>query len=185
MIRLAKEDQAKHGNGVLGRLQFGVGAEFVSRPPEALFQFGGVGWHVARTKKSACLTGSVHGQWCRGQRGLAIISRSVRGNLKLLFSRAERRVYCFLEWVYSSRNRGYPHRQHKPDADLGFGDRHPVSETSGLSTQTTEKHAVSGLMGNLPTNSKSLTQPLIAGSALFPSSRLRNRNRIVETILGL
>ncbi len=47
-ISKAKEDQPEHGNGVLGRLQFGVGPEFVSGSPEALFQFGVVGWHVAR-----------------------------------------------------------------------------------------------------------------------------------------
>lgn len=41
----AEEDEAKDGDGVLVRLEVGVGAELVGGVPEALFEFGDIGGH--------------------------------------------------------------------------------------------------------------------------------------------
>ena len=45
VIGVAQEDQAENRDGVLGRLQFGVRPEFIGGSPQALFEFGSVGWH--------------------------------------------------------------------------------------------------------------------------------------------
>ena len=45
VVGVAQKDEAEDGDGVLGRLQLGIGAELVGGSPEAFFEFGGVGGH--------------------------------------------------------------------------------------------------------------------------------------------
>jgi len=44
---VAEEDEAEGGDGVLGGLQLGVGAELVGGVPEALFEVVVIGRHAA------------------------------------------------------------------------------------------------------------------------------------------
>jgi hypothetical protein len=45
VVGVSQEDEAKDRDGILGRLQLGVGPEFIGGCPQAFFKFGMVRWH--------------------------------------------------------------------------------------------------------------------------------------------
>ena len=64
VVGVAQEDQAEHRDGILRRLQFGVGPEFVGGSPQAFFEFG------------VCWLAFIAERFCSG--GLRSLGKKVR-----------------------------------------------------------------------------------------------------------
>lgn len=54
-VRKFQKDKPEYGNGLLGRFEFGISAQFIRRIPKAFFNMGRVGNHTAILSDSAQL----------------------------------------------------------------------------------------------------------------------------------